>query len=463
MRRGDAADAPPRDSPARPPRWFWVGVVTVVTACSAALVPLRDSGPPTTLVTRDGGPADADEARPPAPAADALATAQGPESRLIAAYVAFAGGDGRGAFDLVHALVRDHPDFTLAQLFYSDLLATRAGLPSVFGVDRTGWDVEPADADPGRLALREEARRRLVALLERPPTDRLPAEFVALSRQIRHAVAVDASRSRLYLFANEPQGLRLVSDMYVSIGKQGVAKRVEGDQRTPLGVYWITAALEQQLLDERFGSAALRINYPNAWDRLNGRTGSGLFLHGVPRGTLARPPLETDGCVAMSNDDAARLLALLDVDTTPVVIADRLHWVEPVETAQAAAEFRPAYEAWDNARRHADPRDLRRWYADAPTVPASEAIDFRPALDASFVAWNGDGAPMMIVTTRRASHVDGAEPDTFRQYWIQRRGRWRILFDGPVPTSRPPGFTRADRASRADRAPARAMLTARRQ
>jgi L,D-transpeptidase YnhG len=421
---------------ARPWRWAGLGTLALVAACSAVLVPLQGSTP-----LPQPGAAQAAVARwaPPgiAPATIAddgdllrsITQADGPEARLIAAYVALGAGDGRRAFDLVAALVRDRPEFALAQLLYGDLLATRAGVPSSFGLD---GKATATAADERRLALHDEALRRLTALRERPPAGKLPAEFALLPSSVQYAVAVDTSRSRLYLFKNGRAGLALERDVYVSIGKLGIAKLVEGDKRTPLGVYWITAALPQAQLDERFGSAALRFNYPNAWDRLQGRTGTGLYLHGVPPNVLTHVPRATDGCVAMANEDVGRLLKTLDLDTTPIVIARELNWVAPAEAQQTAAEFRPAYLAWDNARRSGDAKDLALWYDDNVAVPAETAQDNRERGDVSFVAWYGDDTPVMVVTNRRAG--DGPVA-AFRQYWVQRNGQWRIRFDGPVSTS----------------------------
>jgi L,D-transpeptidase YnhG len=58
----------------------------------------------------------------------------------------------------------------------------------------------PAMHAAGRL--REESQVRLRALRERPPEGTVPTQFLTLSSQRRHAIAVDASRSRLYLFEN---------------------------------------------------------------------------------------------------------------------------------------------------------------------------------------------------------------------------------------------------------------------
>jgi hypothetical protein len=425
---------------ARLPRWRWAALaaLALVAACGAALVPLQVPAAPSGGEIKAAA-AQADTAPRqihvgPGPEPLTIGTGNDPEGRLIAAYVALGADQGRKAFELVSSLVHDYPEFSLAQLLYGDLLATRAGLPSAFGTDGR---IAADDTDPRRQALRLEATRRLAALRERPPQGKLPAEFAQLPAGIRHAVAVDASRSRLYLFVNGPQGLMLERDFYVSIGKQGFAKQVEGDRRTPLGVYWITAALPRTQLDERFGNAALRFNYPNALDRIRGRTGTGLYLHGVPPSVLAHVPWSTDGCVAMANEDVGHLLQKLDVDSTPVVISKALKWVAPTDVQQAAAEFRPAFEAWDNARRHADAKDLAIWYDAKATVPAETLRDSGDRADVSFVAWYGDDAPVMVVTAYQRT-ADTGTPAAFRQYWIQQDGQWKVLFDGPVSVSDTP-------------------------
>jgi len=62
----------------------------------------------------------------------------------------------------------------------------------------------------------------------------VPAQFLKLSSLNKHAIAIDVSKGRLYLFEHKAGSVRLVSDYYISVGKAGVGKSVEGDQRTPL-------------------------------------------------------------------------------------------------------------------------------------------------------------------------------------------------------------------------------------
>ena len=429
------------DRPGRSPRLLmgrWIlgalalGAVVVGVAASAGVSMLRDREP-----APDKADGDAALRLTAGPGAGAMAPAAGdasqdPEARLLMAYQLMSQGQGAAALELASALVRDHPQFSLAQLLVGDLLATRSGTAHAFGVQANA----ALTADDRRLWLREEAQRRLAAREERPLAGHVPSPFIQLPASVRRAVAIDASRSRLYVFVNGPQGLRLERDLYVSVGKQGIGKRVEGDLRTPLGVYWVTDAVAAPMRDERLGQAALKFNYPNVWDRSLGRTGKGLFLHGVPPSVLAHVPLATDGCVAMANDDAVMLFRTLEVDATPVVIAQRLTWIPVAQAPQQEAAFRRAYQAWDDARRGADATALAGWYEAGAAVAPDTLRDRDPRHEVSIIGWSGDEVPVMTVTSRMAADATGVR-GLSRQYWVQRLGRWSILFDGSVPTRAP--------------------------
>ena len=78
---------------------------------------------------------------------------------------------------------------------------------------------------------------------------------------------VDSRRSRLYVFANDGGRPRYVADYYVTLGKNGIEKTREGDQKTPIGVYHVTANLPRSKLTDFYGAGAFPINYPNEWDK----------------------------------------------------------------------------------------------------------------------------------------------------------------------------------------------------
>jgi len=156
----------------------------------------------------------------------------------------------------------------------------------------------------------------------------------------------ETSSSAFHRFDRAGLGVVKVRQDYMSIGQGGIGKESSGDRRTPLGIYFVTEQLDTTRLHDKYGVTAFVLDYPNAWDRRLGRTGDGIWVHGVdPRGG-ARPPLDTDGCIALPN---ARLLALeqsFKANVTPVLIATELAWAEPATVAELRAALENAVMRW---------------------------------------------------------------------------------------------------------------------
>lgn len=364
-----------------------------------------------------------------------------PEGQLILTYQQLARGQEAQALATVEQLVRAHPNFALAQLVYGDLLLARSGQ-----MPRTG--AEPGsvttEQDERSATLRAESRLRLNALVERPPQDALPKELLNLSPSVRHAIVVDTTRARLYLFENSAQGMKLLSDTYVSIGKLGIGKRVEGDQRTPLGTYHVGP--RRDAAADRYGVAVLPLNYPNEYDRVIGRGGSSIWLHGERAGSYARGPLSTDGCVVLSNDEMRVLADTVEPYETPVVIVNHVDWVKKNAAKPALnAGFEKAYGQWQQARLKQDAAVLAGFYepglqrgsdSEAERLKHNLASMTKHELPLqsierlSVLPWQ-DQQKVVVVTYREVSPIEST-PKLKRQYWREQDGRWRIFFDGLV-------------------------------
>ncbi|MBS0507814.1 MAG: L,D-transpeptidase family protein [Proteobacteria bacterium] len=398
------------------------------------------------------------------------------ERRLLEISQLTAQGRAREALPLAERLVRDHPNFQLAQLALGDLLAARARplgrvgdvvpAPAVamqappamaglkFATAVAAPAPQPVAAAPVLSAtaaetlsgLRSELRLRLDSTKAPPPQGSIPAQFLELSARTRHAIAMDASRSRLYLFENTDKGLVLVADYYASVGKLGTEKLSEGDQRTPLGVYYITSRLDPATLKDFYGAGALPINYPNPLDQSRGKTGSGIWLHGTPPEQFSRAPQATDGCLALANPDLERLLKTVEPRTTPVVIARQLQWVKPQALQADRQSFHAVLEAWRAAKSHGDMQRLLAFYAPefqglrsagleqwAQTLHAeTKALHGRSVQlkDKSMLRWT-DSSDTMVVTFGEVA--EGARSGSIkRQYWTRKGARWQIFFEGVI-------------------------------
>jgi L,D-peptidoglycan transpeptidase YkuD (ErfK/YbiS/YcfS/YnhG family) len=376
-------------------------------------------------------------------AAPRVAPSASPEQRLIGIYQLIGKARMNDALEQVDALVRDVPHFRLAHLVRGDLLMARHGQLSGFAAGVPKLLGKTAERSESLEQMRQEASLRLQAIRETPPPDRIPRQFVTLAASTRHAIAVDTSRARLYLFEHRDGQLKLVSSHYASIGRSGVDKRVEGDRRTPLGVYFITSKLSKAQVDDFYGAGALPLNYPNDYDRGLGRTGSGIWLHGVPSGSYSRAPRVTDGCVALANEELDSILRTVEPRSTPVVIAERIDWVTPDELTEDRRNAVALLDAWNGAR--SDPQRLAGFYASR-VVPVAQATNGGASRvskaargssmaasgptqlkDVSVLAWR-DRKDVLVVTFGEVPR--GARSGTvLRQYW-ERDGRtWRIVHE----------------------------------
>lgn len=364
-----------------------------------------------------------------------------PEERLIEVYRLIGEERLADALAAAETLVHDQPHFQLGQQVYADLLLASSGQLAGFAQPAAEADVaRPANA----AALRQEALQRLQALRERPPKGAIPRQLLLLPPSVRHVVAVDAARSRLHVFENRDGQLQRQASLYVALGSQGVGKREEGDQRTPLGVYHITSRLEGRQLGDFYGPGALPLNYPNEHDRRLGRTGANIWLHGTPSKQYTRSPRSTNGCVVLANEEMQRLLRELQPRHTPVVIAQQLEWVQPTALQAEREKARALVESWRLARALGDMRQLGTLYArhfdNGETGVdgwrsrlANELRRFgareREITDLTVLAWHEKG-DNLIVDFTEVTPGAGLAPQRRRQYWSREGGQWKIFSEG---------------------------------
>jgi murein L,D-transpeptidase YafK len=291
-------------------------------------------------------------------AADELAAPNPPhpEDQLLAALDALNAGKVDEAWKSLDDLVRRQPNFRLAQLFYGEVQAARSnGTPPRDLASLSGPEID---------VLVEEARLRLQTRHAAITPGAVPDVLLHLSRAHRHAVVVDLPRARLYLVENRNGELRVVRDYYASIGKGGWGKKSTGDNRTPVGIYHITGFIKDQALPELYGAGAFPVSYPNVWDRRLKYTGSGIWLHGVPRDTYNRAPRSSEGCVTLANADLMDLAPFLVEGETPVVLADSLAWRPREENSEQRAEFMAQVEGWRARWSAKDTEAYLAYYAD---------------------------------------------------------------------------------------------------
>jgi len=113
-------------------------------------------------------------------------------------------------------------------------------------------------------------------------------------------VTVDKEAKSLQLYDTKSAEFKPLLTHEVITGLAG-SKQKEGDLKTPIGVYELLKRFVPG--DTFYGQIAYALSYPNIFDKQQGKTGYGIWIHGHPLDNTPRRYTEnTEGCVVMTND-----------------------------------------------------------------------------------------------------------------------------------------------------------------
>lgn len=275
----------------------------------------------------------------------------------------------------------------------------------------------------------------------------VPAGALRLPSSARYLLWVELAQGQLNVLEQvAPDSLVLRKRIPVSIGKRGIGKLREGDKKTPVGVYRLTSHLTDSQLDDFYGLGAYPLNYPNPRDMQLGRTGHGIWLHGLPKHVGERPLLDSDGCIVLDNDNLLDLAANITTGETWIVMSpDDIQWVTSARQRElrssleaALAEWEQAWEARDNAGYlgfYADDfSDLERnkaQWASYKTRVNNSKRNIR--LEFSDLSMMQDPQHQDLVTVR---YYQSYRSDNYNwngwkeQVWRQSVDGWQIIYEG---------------------------------
>lgn len=275
-----------------------------------------------------------------------------------------ADGDLAQARVLARQMAWRFPDFALGQLISAELESTAA-----FG------NILTHGADPMSqplMALLLEAQARLSSgqpdnkrLTDAQEQSVLPDSVIQLGSHNSQLILVDLQASTLSQITTNNRIPSLIRQHYIGSGKAGFGKQIEGDNKTPLGIYAITGLRSDASLPDLYGSGALMLDYPNALDRYLGRTGSGIWLHGVPHAQRSRSPRSSEGCVTMSNDHLLRLKQQIVPSDALVVLGQNFQWSDQAARQSRQREFQQLFTRYQQGWTEANHEALMALYHDA--------------------------------------------------------------------------------------------------
>lgn len=205
-----------------------------------------------------------------------------------------------------------------------------------------------------------EEKTEAVSTTPSSPSDVVKAaqKFADVNRDVI-VLAVDKThlQAELKTLPEDMEKSNTLMTFRIAIGKEEGDKQSEGDNRTPEGIYFSQNMIDDAKLPEKYGPKAIPINFPNPYDQMLGKTGHGIWLHGVEADQRVEQAKVTEGCVAFYNADIQMLSRWLTPFQSIVVIAnDSTEVNRPQDVKDVRDATMDWLHGWEN-------RDVKQYIA----------------------------------------------------------------------------------------------------
>ena len=376
------------------------------------------------------------------------------EAELLKAILYFRSGKLELALDELDKLIKKVPDFQLAYLLKGDMLLSKYAATNNLGQTTLLASLIPSLDNNKKQQLnllREEAQLRLRALLTTKKRNTLPRQILALGKSVKKALLIDKKANRMYVFSRQESGglFEEVTDYYITTGKLVGDKSVKGDLRTPEGVYFVTSWISPDKLPSKYGIGAFPVNYPNELDKHNGKTGYGIWLHGTDKGYYSRPPRDSEGCVVLTNIDLESLKSEIIPGLTPVVITDKVEWIDHTAWKKERETILQAVEDWrvdwesmnvNNYLSHysegfwSASHNLKSWSARKRLLARSKTFQSVNLSDMSVLVYPKkptDKKEIAVVRLRQDYKSNNFSSKMYKRLYLTKKdNNWKILYEG---------------------------------
>ncbi|MES2615556.1 MAG: L,D-transpeptidase [Bdellovibrionota bacterium] len=201
----------------------------------------------------------------------------------------------------------------------------------------------------------------------------IPSAFISLgNRQPTYGIVVEKNIHRLTVFKLQDDGNYTVMKSYKAItGKEQGDKKYSGDNRTPEGIYFVVGQKHSKELVRRWGKSANKygpmafvLDYPNIFDKRSKKTGFGIWIHGVDKETRILTPFDTEGCVALTNNDVLDVSNYISPWETPVVIVDKMQSSPLTDIQEERGKVLNMLEIWRKSWESSDINTYTGFYSD---------------------------------------------------------------------------------------------------
>ena len=172
-----------------------------------------------------------------------------------------------------------------------------------------------------------------------------------------YVIIVEKSSHTLFLIEFNNGKRRVVKAYECKTGKNQGDKKMPGDKKTPEGIYFLTRKYLRKNIENivgkqnayQYGELAFVTNFPNSLDRLNGKKGSGIWLHGTDENFEETSSNDTRGCVVTTNKTITELDSYIVPGETFMIVVDSLAFIGSDNVQKRKKEALSTINNWKNA------------------------------------------------------------------------------------------------------------------
>jgi murein L,D-transpeptidase YafK len=194
---------------------------------------------------------------------------------------------------------------------------------------------------------------------------------------------------------------------------------------------------------------AFPVNYPNELDRRNGKTGYGIWLHGTDKGSYSRPPRDSEGCVVLTNIDLESLKSEIKPGITPVVITNKVEWIDHASWEKERQEIIQAVENWRvdwesmNVNKYLShygkefwsaSHNLKSWSARKRRLAKSKTYQKVKFSDLSVLVYpkkEQDKNQIAVVRLQQDYRSNNFNSEMYKRLYLTKKDQsWKILYEG---------------------------------
>ena len=188
---------------------------------------------------------------------------------------------------------------------------------------------------------------------------RLPSAVIKLPDN-ENVILVEKETQTLLVYTSRADEVVFQFKVACSTGEAAGVKQKSGDKKTPEGVYFLKDEYEDKYLSPIYGLKAFPTDYPNFIDKRAGKNGSAIWIHGTNK-TLK--PYDSNGCVALENSNILKLSDYVTLDSTPVIMVEKIQTAEPASLARQEQDILSLLNLWQTALVNGSYHDYLAFYA----------------------------------------------------------------------------------------------------